>query len=199
MLASTAVSLWSLFYTGYRGYYAAGGTWFLPGRPADPAQFRLINAAAVIILVVAAVTPFAILPLWQRRGVVWRAALGLCWTVAVGCVMHALINATQRILSLPGLLHIEYRASVWASINTRTTDLQDLLFNEPWFLLEGLGFADSPGSRWAPGLTGAGGPAPRPRRRSASPSSACSQRSGSSASSSSSDADSPGRGRSSFA
>jgi len=133
--------VWSLFYAGYRGYYAVGGTWFLPGRPTDPAQFRLINAAAAVILFIAAATPFAIRPLWYRRGVARATALGLCWVVAVGCVMHAVINIIQRILSLAGLLRIEYPASTWASIDTRTADLQDLLFNEPWFLLEGLGFA----------------------------------------------------------
>jgi hypothetical protein len=29
---------------------------------------------------------------------------------------------------------------VWASIDPRAADLQDLFFNEPWFLLEGLAF-----------------------------------------------------------
>ncbi len=43
-------------------------------------------------------------------------------------------------LSLSGRLTIDYPASVWASIDPRTADLQDLFFNEPWFLLEGLAF-----------------------------------------------------------
>lgn len=30
---------------------------------------------------------------------------------------------------------------MWASIDRRAADLQDLFFNEPWFLVEGLGFA----------------------------------------------------------
>jgi hypothetical protein len=29
---------------------------------------------------------------------------------------------------------------MWASVDTRAADLQDLFFNEPWFLVEGLGF-----------------------------------------------------------
>jgi len=66
--------------------------------------------------------------------------------------MHALIDSIERVLSLAGLLRIEY-PTMWASIDRRAADLQDLFFNEPWFLLEGLGFgaigwiALGPGSR----------------------------------------------------
>jgi len=149
---SVAVAVWSLGYTLYRSYYALGGTLLLPGTPADPAQFRLINAAAVVILAIAAVLPIAMLPLWQRP----RARpvlLAVCWVIAVGCIMHALIDSIERVLSLAGLLIIEYPATVWASIDHRAADLQDLFFNELWFLLEGLGFgalgwiALGPGSR----------------------------------------------------
>ena len=103
---SVAVAVWSLGYALYRSYYALGGTLLLPGTPADPAQFRLINAAAVVILAIAAVLPIAMLPLWQRP----RARpvlLAVCWVIAVGCVMHALIDSIERILSLAGLLTIE--------------------------------------------------------------------------------------------
>jgi hypothetical protein len=149
---SVAVAVWGLGYALYRSYYALGGTLLLPGTPADPAQFRLINAAAVVILAIAAVLPIAMLPLWERP----RARpvlLAVCWVIAVGCVMHALIDSIQRMLSLAGLLTIEYPATVWASIDHRAADLQDLFFNEPWFLLEGLGFGAlgwivlGPGSR----------------------------------------------------
>jgi hypothetical protein len=54
--------------------------------------------------------------------------------------MHALIDSIQRVLSLAGLLRIDYSLKTWASIDRRAADLQDLFFNEPWFLLEGLGF-----------------------------------------------------------
>ena len=42
----------------------------------------------------------------------------------------------QRVLSLNGLslMHLPF----WASIDQRASDLPDLLFNEPWFLIEGL-------------------------------------------------------------
>jgi hypothetical protein len=66
--------------------------------------------------------------------------LAVCWAVAVGCCTHALINSIQRVLSLAGLLRIEYSPTVWATIDRRAADLQDLFFNEPWFLVEGLGF-----------------------------------------------------------
>jgi hypothetical protein len=130
---------------------ALGGTVLLPGTLADPIQFRLINAAAVAILTIAALLPIAMLPLWRRQ----RARpvlLAVCWLVAVGCAMHALIDSIERVLSLAGLLRIEY-PTMWASIDRRAADLQDLFFNEPWFLLEGLGFgaigwiALGPGSR----------------------------------------------------
>jgi hypothetical protein len=139
LAVSVALAAWGLGYALYRGYYALGGTLWLPGTLADPRQFRLINAAAVAVLTIAAALPIAVLPLW-RRPMARPVLLALCWFVAVGCSMHALINMIQRVLSLAGLLRIEYPATVWASIDRRTADLQDLFFNEPWFLLEGLGF-----------------------------------------------------------
>ena len=137
---SIAVAVWGLGYALYRGYYALGGTLLLPGTPANPTQFRLINAAAVAVLAIAAVLPIAMLPLW-RRPRARPVLLAVCWLVAVGCSMHALIDSVQRVLSLAGLLRVEYSAAVWASIDHRAADLQDLFFNEPWFLLEGLGYA----------------------------------------------------------
>ena len=63
---SVAVAVWGVGYALYRGYYALGGTVLLPGTPANPAQFRRINAAAVAILSIPAVLPIAMLPLWRR-------------------------------------------------------------------------------------------------------------------------------------
>ena len=64
----TRVSLfagaWGLGYALYRGYYVLGGTAGLPGTPAQGGAFRAINAAAAIILLVAAILPVASLPLW---------------------------------------------------------------------------------------------------------------------------------------
>jgi hypothetical protein len=143
---------------------ALGGTVLLPGTLADPIQFRLINAAAVAILTIAALLPIAMLPLWRRQ----RARpvlLAVCWLVAVGCAMHALIDSIERVLSLAGLLRIEY-PTMWASIDRRAADLQDLFFNEPWFLLEGLGFGAIGWIAWARVAGGDGGsaaPLPRPR------------------------------------
>ena len=63
------MGVWALCYAIYRGYYAVGGTWLLPGtiRPGSEGQFRLINLAAAIIIGIAAVLPVAVLPLWSRR------------------------------------------------------------------------------------------------------------------------------------
>jgi hypothetical protein len=137
---SVAVSAWGLGYAVYRGYYALGGTRFLPGEVADPDLFRRINSAAAVILILAAALPLVALPLWQNR-YARPILLTLFWIIAVGCSVHALVDSIERVLSLTGHLRIEYPASVWASVDHRTADLQDLLFNEPWFLLEGLGFA----------------------------------------------------------
>jgi hypothetical protein len=137
---SVAAGIWGLCYAAYRGYYSAGGTAFLPGtiRPGSEGEFQLINLAAVVVLAVAAVLPVAMLPLWARRGS-RLVLLALCWVVAVGCCMHALIDMAQRVLSLAGLVHIHY-PPLWATVNDRGADLQDLFGNEPWFLLEGLAF-----------------------------------------------------------
>jgi hypothetical protein len=94
-----------------------------------------INAVGVAIIFIAAVLPVATIPLWQRR----RARLvllALCWVIAVGCVMHALVDDIARILSLADMLHMGF--PFFASIDRRASDLQDLLLNEPWFLVEGL-------------------------------------------------------------
>jgi hypothetical protein len=136
---SWAAAGWGLGYAAYRGYYALGGTGFLPGTPVPGGPFRRINAAATVILLIAAILPIAALPLWSRRGL-RPLLLAVCWVVAVAGCGHALIEGTERVLSLSGRLSIDYPASVWASIDRRAADLQDLFFNEPWFLVEGLAF-----------------------------------------------------------
>jgi hypothetical protein len=105
------------------------------GTPVSMSQWRLINAVGAVIILIGAVLPVATLPLWQRR----RARLvllALCWVIGVGCVMHALVDALGRILSLAGMLHMDF--PFFSSIDRRESDLQDLLLNEPWFLVEGL-------------------------------------------------------------
>jgi hypothetical protein len=126
---------WALLYAAYRGYYALGGTVGMFGTPVSMSQWRLINAVGAAIILILAVLPVATLPLWQRRQA-RLVLLGLCWVIAVGCVMHALVDATARILSLAGMLHMDF--PFFASIDRRESDLQDLLLNEPWFLVEGL-------------------------------------------------------------
>jgi len=130
-----------LWYAVYRGYYAAGGTAFLPGvvRPGAEAEFRAINLFGAVVIAAAAALPLLMLAFWSHR---WLrlAQLLVCWGIAVGCCMHALVAALQRVLSLAGLVRVDY-PPLWASVDHRTADLQDLFFNEPWFLLEGLAFA----------------------------------------------------------
>jgi len=136
---SVAAAGWGLGYAAYRGYYALGGTGFLPGTPVPDGPFRRINAVAAVVLLTAAVLPLAALPLWSRPRL--RLPLvAVAWVIAVGCCAHALIDAGERVLSLSGRLTIDYPASVWASVDRHAADLQDLFLNEPWFLLEGLAF-----------------------------------------------------------
>jgi hypothetical protein len=137
---SWVAALWAAAYTIYRAYYAFGGTAGLPGQPAAGGTFRLINTVSVVVLLIAAIVPLAMLPLW-RVPALRRWLLALCWVVAVGCCMHALIDMIERVMSLTGHLQISYPADVWASVDRRQADLQDLYGNEPWFLIQGLLFA----------------------------------------------------------
>lgn len=105
------------------------------GTPVSPSQWRLINGVAAMILLIAAMLPVAAIPLWQNLQS-RLVLLTLCWVTAVGCVMHALVDDTARILSLTGVLHLDF--PFFASIDRRESDLQDLLLNVPWFLIEGL-------------------------------------------------------------
>jgi len=134
---SWIAAAWALWYALYRGYYALGGAAWLPGRPAPAAHFRLINAVAAVILVIAAALPPVMLAGWHRPRL-RSIFLVLSWVIAVGCCMHAVVDMTGRVLSLTGHVRIPY--PVWTTIDRREADLQDLFFNEPWFLIEGLLF-----------------------------------------------------------
>jgi hypothetical protein len=134
---SLALAVWGLVYAAYRGYYALGGTAGMVGTPASDADWRALNAAGVAILLPLGLLPLALLPLW-RRPRMRPALLALSWLLAVGGVMHALVMDVQRVASLAGVHRVRYPASEWASIDRRRADLQDMLFNETWFLVEGL-------------------------------------------------------------
>jgi hypothetical protein len=123
------------------------------GTPAAPAQWRAINLVAAAILLAVALLPVAALPLWPRQ---WprRVLLASCWVLAVGFVMHGLVSDTQRVLSLAGVAHLRY--PFFTAIDKHAADIQDLVFNETWFLAEGLLWAvlaltvlgPSPARRW---------------------------------------------------
>lgn len=138
----------------YRAYYAVGGTAGIPGTPSSMAQWRRINAIAAAILLVTAAVAIVWPRLWRHRRT-RPLLLAFCWLAGVACVSHALIDVGQRIASLSGMLSIDY--PFWRSIDRRAADLQDLLFNEPWFFVEGLLWAaiawraaveQSPRRRW---------------------------------------------------
>lgn len=133
--ASRLAAVWTLCYALYRSYYAIGGTIGIPGTPHSMAEWRRINAIAAVILFATSALAIVLVKAWAHR----RARpflLALCWVIAVACVSHALINIGQRIASLSGALVISY--PFWQTIDRRAADLQDLFFNEPWFLIEGL-------------------------------------------------------------
>jgi hypothetical protein len=123
-----ALAIWAFAYAGYRAYYAVGGTIGMIGQPVSDAQFRAVNA------VVAAVLPLVVVRVEALR----RAVPVLGWIGAVGCGMHALVDGTLRVLSVTGVHPTQLPASFWRSFDRHAADLQDLLLNEPWFLIEGL-------------------------------------------------------------
>jgi hypothetical protein len=135
--ASIAVSACGLVYAVYRGYYGLGGSVGMIGTPTSEGSWRATNLGAAAVLVLVALLPFVALPLWSRP--TWRRALLVVVSaLAVGGVMHALIMDVQRVASLAGVHHIHYPEAQWRSRDDRAADLQDLLFNESWFLLEGV-------------------------------------------------------------
>ena len=150
---SLITAIWSFWYAMYRAYYGLGGTLGMFGVPRSEAQWRAINLAGAGLLLVVAVLPVAILPLWKRRRM-RPILLGLCWLLAVGFTMHAVIDDIQRVLSLTGVLVLHY--PLFTTMNSRVADIQDLVFNETWFLIEGvlwgiLGWMNlkpSPARRW---------------------------------------------------
>jgi hypothetical protein len=130
-----AASGWALFYGAYRGYYALGGTFGMFGTPVSVSQWRQINGVGAVLLFMAAIVAFATTRLWHRTNL-RTALLVFAWVAAVGCVMHGLVDDTSRLLSMAGLLHMDF--PYWASMDRRASNLQDLFFNETWFIVEGL-------------------------------------------------------------
>jgi hypothetical protein len=126
---------WALVYAAYRGYYALGGTYGMFGTPVSTDVWRFVNAVGAAALLGAAAIA-ALVTRMQGRPLARVALIFFGWVAFVGCVMHAVIDTVVRALSLAGLhdMHLTF----WATIDQRAADLQDLLWNEPWFLVEGL-------------------------------------------------------------
>jgi hypothetical protein len=130
------LAAWGFLYACYRAYYAFGGQGAMVGQPVSQSQFREANAVAVVILLVATVLPLLAV-VTATRPWVRRLFPVIGWVAAVGCCMHALVDATLRVLSLTGAYPSRYPPGYWLTIDRRVADLQDLLFNEPWFFVEG--------------------------------------------------------------
>lgn len=145
---------WAFLYALYRLYYGLGGKVGMFGTVTSESRWRAINLAGAAILILIALLPLIALPLW-RRARLRRAVLVLCWLLAVGFIMHALIDDIQRVLSLAGVIEVRY-PDLWATLNRREADIQDLVLNETWFLVEGIlwgvlgliGLGSSPNRRW---------------------------------------------------
>lgn len=131
---AVALAVWAFAYAAYRAYYAAGGTLGMIGEPVSGERFRAVNAVGAAIILVAAVLPLVAVRVAALR----RALPAVSWIAAVGCCMHALVDGTLRVLSVTGVHPTELPASFWSSFDRGAADLQDLLLNEPWFLIEGL-------------------------------------------------------------
>ena len=127
-----SLALWAFGYACYRAYYAAGGTFGMIGHPVSEMQFRTINAIGAAVILVAAIVPLVAVRWFPRM------VPTLSWIGAVGCCMHAFVDSTLRVFSLTGVHPTQLPAEVWLSFDRRAADLQDLLLNEPWFLVEGL-------------------------------------------------------------
>lgn len=137
-LVAVIAAAWALLYAVYRFYHGLGGTWGVPGIIREDAvgTFRAINLFAATVLVIAAAAPFLLVLLRNTR--LRAAGVVACWIIAVGCLMHAFVDIIQRILSLQGVISVDYPATLWAEVDRRAADLQDLFGNEPWFLIEGV-------------------------------------------------------------
>ena len=105
------------------------------GVPVSHAQWMRVNTVGAVLLFAAAVLAIILADAWVHPRA-RPALLVFCWIVTVACVGHALIDIVQRIASMSGAISISY--PFWQSIDRRTADLQDLLFNEPWFFVEGV-------------------------------------------------------------
>lgn len=134
---AAALAVWAVWYAAYRFYYAFGGEFGMIGQPASPADFRRINLVGGAVILLAAVLPLIAVRLWRYRLVRVLVPV-VAWVAAVGCCTHALVNMTGSVLSLTGVHAIDYPAGFWLSIERRAAALQDLVFNEPWFFIEGL-------------------------------------------------------------
>lgn len=155
---ASALAVWGLGYACYRAYYAAGGNIGMIGEPMSDAQFRAVNAVGAGIVLLGALLP----PVLVRAASGRSAAPVLAWIVGVGCCMHAFVDGMLRLLSLTGVHPTELPAELWQSFDRRASDLQDLMLNEPWFLVEGLlwvalGVASIQSSRRRPWLASAAG------------------------------------------
>jgi DMSO/TMAO reductase YedYZ heme-binding membrane subunit len=87
---SLITGCWALWYAIYRAYYGFGGSVGTFGTPVSESQWRTINLVAAVLLLLLAVLPIAVLPLWKRPHM--PVLLGLCWVLAVGFVMHGVID-----------------------------------------------------------------------------------------------------------
>jgi hypothetical protein len=129
-----SIAVWSAAYAAYRAYYAFGGEVGMIGEPVSRSDFRMVNAVGALIILGAGVLALVAVRIRQVRG----ALPVLGWIGGVGCCMHALVDTTLRVLSLTGAHPTELPADFWLSFDRRSSDLQDLFLNEPWFLVEGL-------------------------------------------------------------
>jgi len=97
------------------------------------------------------------------------------------------VRLLSDLFSITGVHPTQLPSDVWLSFDRQAADLQDLLLNEPWFLIEGLLWAGL-GVAFTPALAVAHGRCPWSQGCCCSPPSACSAASAPSPCSTSDDA-----------
>jgi len=120
-------------------YWAAGGTWGLPGgaAAADLPGVRATNLAVSILLACAAVFLYGLTRPWSRRPPA-LLMLAPVWGGAVVCLSHGLFGMTTKSLYASGVQSAVAWPGHLTAAQKNLAALYDLGLFEPWFLIQGL-------------------------------------------------------------
>jgi uncharacterized protein DUF3995 len=121
-------------------YWAAGGTWGLPGgaTAADPAGLQATNVAVSVLLACGAAFLYGLTRPWSRRPPAFLM-LAPVWAGSVVCISHGLYGIATKGLYAAGM----HAAVSWpehglTAAQKNLAALYDLALFEPWFLIQGV-------------------------------------------------------------